>query len=67
VPVRLETTRLRPRRRQAAISVEAAARIATAMLIARSAESGIGTGSLKNTKIHPDNTRRSMRARPIKD
>jgi hypothetical protein len=51
VPFRLETTRLRPRRRQAPISVEAAARIATAMLIARSAESGIGTGSLKNTKI----------------
>jgi hypothetical protein len=38
------------------------------MLIARSAGSGIGTGSLKNTKIHPEKfTRRSMRARPIKD
>jgi hypothetical protein len=39
----------RPRRRQLAVNVPAAPRIATAMLTARSAGSGQGTGSLKNT------------------
>src|SRR5215210_4774825 len=46
----------RPRSRQSAINVPAASRIATAMLTARSAGSGIGTGSLKNTMIpSPEN------------
>src|SRR6516225_317682 len=43
--------RSRSRRRQAAIRLLAASRIATAMFTARSAGSGIGTGSLKNTMI----------------
>jgi hypothetical protein len=48
--------RSRPRRRQAAINEPAASRIATAILMARSAGSGIGTGSLKNTMIpSPEN------------
>src|SRR5215469_1800275 len=44
------------RRRQEAISSPATSRIATAILTARSAASGIGTGSLKNTMIpSPEN------------
>ena len=43
-------------RRQAAINVPAASRIAIAILTARSAGSGHGTGSLKNTMIpSPEN------------
>src|SRR6516225_6962110 len=41
----------RPRRRHAAINVPAVSRIAIAILTARSAGSGQGTGSLKNTMI----------------
>src|SRR5215831_7819196 len=46
----------RPRRRHDAINAAAASRIATVMLTARSAGSGMGTGSLKNTMIpSPEN------------
>src|SRR6516164_5211380 len=45
-----------PWRRQAAISLPAASRIAIAILTARSAGSGHGTGSLKNTMMpSPEN------------
>src|SRR6516164_7910145 len=48
--------RSRPRSRQVAISWPAASRIASAILTARSAGSGIGTGSLKNTMMpSPEN------------
>src|ERR1700757_852886 len=46
----------RSRRRHTAINTPAASRIAIAILTARSAASGIGTGSLKNTMMpSPEN------------
>src|SRR6516162_7277703 len=46
----------RPRSRQSAISLPASSRIAIAILTARSAGSGQGTGSLKNTMMpSPEN------------
>src|SRR5215472_11232922 len=46
----------RPRRRQAPIKIPAASRIAIAILTARPAGSGHGTGSLKNTMMpSPEN------------
>src|SRR6516162_8159481 len=54
--------RSRPRSRQAAISWPAASRIATAILTALSAGSGIGTGSLKK---HHDAVARELVERAL--